>query len=240
MTDASSFDAVARRYDAARPSYPAEAVEWLVPERAAAVVDVGAGTGKFTRLLARPGRTLIAVEPSAAMRAELRAALRGVDVLEGSGERVPLPDASADAITFAQAWHWVDVPSASREAGRVLRPGGILGLVWNLRDERVDWVRELGEAMRADGDHYGGVDDDPAVGEPFGAGERSSIEWVQPTTRSAIADMVRSRSYFALLSPGERRQTLAAVEDVLERHPESAGESIPLPYVTASYRFVRP
>lgn len=237
MTDPSSFDAVAAGYDAARPSYPADAVAWLVPDDAAVVVDVGAGTGKFTRLLARPGRTVIAVEPSEAMRTALRATLPGIQVLAGSGERMPLPGDSADALTFAQAWHWVDVPEATREAARVLRSGGVLGLVWNLRDERVEWVRELGTAMRADGDHYRGVDDDPVVGEPFDVAGRSYIEWVQPTTRARILDMVRSRSYFALLPPGERAQTLAAVEDVLERHPESAGESIPLPWVTAAYRF---
>jgi SAM-dependent methyltransferase len=237
VTDPSSFDAVAAGYDAARPSYPAEAVAWLVPDDAAVVVDVGAGTGKFTRLLARPGRTVIAVEPSEAMRAALRAAMPDSAVLAGSGERMPLPGDSADALVFAQAWHWVDVPAATREAARVLRPGGVLGLVWNLRDERVEWVRELGAAMRADGDHYRGVDDDPVVGEPFAAAGRSYIEWMQPTTRAGILDMVRSRSYFALLPPGDQARTLAAVEDVLQRHPESAGESIPLPWVTAAYRF---
>lgn len=240
MTDSSSFDEVAGAYDAARPSYPRAAVEWVVTSDVTVVVDVGAGTGKFTRLLARPGRTVIAVEPSARMRDELRASMPDIEILDGSGERMPLPDASADAVTFAQAWHWVDVPSASLEAARVLRSGGILGLVWNLRDERVDWVRELGVAMRADGDHYRGEDDDTVVTEPFGAPDRSYVEWVQPSTRTGILDMVRSRSYFALLSPAEQADTLQAVQDVLARHPETTGETILLPYVTASLRFVRP
>lgn len=240
MTDASSFDDVAGGYDAARPSYPREAVDWVVAGDAAVVVDVGAGTGKFTRLLTRRGRTVIAVEPSANMRSELRAIMPDIETLDGSGERIPLPDASADAVTFAQAWHWVDVPVASLEAARVLRPGGILGLVWNLRDERVDWVRELGVAMRADGDHYRGEDDDTVVAEPFGAPARSLVEWVQPSTRTGILEMVRSRSYFALLSPAERAETLQAVRGVLDRHPETAGETILLPYVTASSRYVRP
>lgn len=240
MTDASSFDEVAPIYDTSRPSYPREAVDWVVPDDAAVVVDVGAGTGIFTRLLQRPGRTVIAVEPSANMRDELRAAVPEASVFQGSGERMPLAVGSADAMTFAQAWHWVDVPAASREAARVLRPGGTLGLIWNLRDERVGWVRELGAAMRADGDHYRGLDDDPDVDDPFGPAQRQYVEWEQPYTRTAILDLVRSRSYFALLSPADRAQTLGAVEDVLARHPETADEQIRLPYVTASYRYVRP
>jgi hypothetical protein len=132
------------------------------------------------------------------------------------------------------------VPAASFEVARVLRPGGTLGLVWNLRDERVDWVRELGVAMRADGDHYRGEDDDTVVAEPFGAPVRSYVEWMQPSTRAGILDMVRSRSYFALLSPAEQAETLEAVQDVLAKHPETAGEAILLPYVTASFRYVRP
>jgi SAM-dependent methyltransferase len=237
---AASFDGVAGRYDAARPSYPREAVDWLVPQDARTVVDVGAGTGKFTRLLQRPGRTVIAVEPSAGMRAELAALLPGAPAHEGSGESIPLRDASADAVTFAQAWHWVDPHSASVEAARVLRPGGTLGLLWNLRDERVAWMRELGTAMRADGDHFRDDPQDPAVGDPFGAPERQFIEWVQPASPASILAMVRSRSYFDLLGEDERRSTLDAVTDVLRRHPETAGPTIGMPYVTASFRYIRP
>ncbi len=240
MTGPETFDGVAGIYDAARPSYPVEAVSWLVPDTARAVVDVGAGTGKFTRLLPRPGRTVIAVEPSSQMREELRRALPDVEVRGGAGERMPLPDASVDAVTFAQAWHWVDVAAASREAARVLRPGGILGLVWNLRDERVPWVHALGVAMRADGDHYRGVDDDPRVDAPFGPVERTYVPWAQPMSRAQILDMVRSRSYFGILPEEEQADVLAKVEGVLDRHRVAAGDGLRLPYVTAAYRFVRP
>lgn len=240
MTDAASFDGVAGVYDAARPSYPRQAVDWLVEADAVTVADVGAGTGKFTRLLQRPGRTVIAVEPSAGMRAELSASLPDVPVRKGAGESIPLPDAAADAVTFAQAWHWVNPPAASAEVARVLRSGGTLGLVWNLRDERVEWMHALGEAMRADGDHYRGDPHDPTVLEPFGKPERQLVEWMQPGSRASILDMVRSRSYFDLLSEDEQRNTLDAVEDVLRRHPETAGPTIAMPYVTASFRYVRP
>lgn len=238
MTGPDSFDDVAAIYDSARPSYPREAVEFLVPRDARRVVDVGAGTGKFTALLTAPGREVVAIEPSAEMLDALRAAVPGARAERGSGERMPLPDAYADAVTFAQAWHWVDVPAATAEAARVLRPGGVLGLTWNLRDERVGWVRELGAAMRADGDHFRGEDDeDPRVGDPFGAPERHHVEWVRRCTRGDIVADVRSRSYFPLLSGAEQAHVLGAVATVLAA---DGGDVIELPYVTASFRYVRP
>ncbi|KAA9110151.1 class I SAM-dependent methyltransferase [Microbacterium rhizomatis] len=241
MNDPADFDGVAALYAVARPTYPKAAVDWLVDADASVVVDVGAGTGLFTRLLDDGARTVIAVEPSARMLEQLRLAVPGVRAVTGSGERMPLPDASADAVVFAQAWHWVDLPAASIEAARVLRPGGRLGLVWNLRDERVAWVRELGAAMRADGDHFRGQPQDPEVGPPFSAPERSLVEWVRVCSPDEIVSDVRSRSYFELLSATEQRAVEGDVRAVLDRHPETAGRtSIELPYVTASFRYVRP
>jgi SAM-dependent methyltransferase len=239
--DAADFDPVAELYATARPSYPKQAVDWLIGQHAGTVVDVGAGTGLFTRLLDGRARTVIAVEPSTAMLTALRAALPGVEAVEGTGERMPLPDASADIVTFAQAWHWVDAPAATAEVARVLRPGGRLGLVWNLRDERVPWVRALGAAMRADGDHFRGETEDPAVDAPFGEPERRFDEWVRTCTRDEILADVRSRSYFALLSAAEQQRVVDDVVEVLDQHPETRGRaSIALPYVTASFRYARP
>lgn len=238
---AASFDTVAAVYEASRPGYPDVAVDWLVPAEARHVADVGAGTGKFTRLLTRPGRDIVAVDPSPHMLEMLRRSLPDVDARQGTAERIPLADASVDAVTFAQAWHWVDVPAASREAGRVLRPGGTLGLVWNLRDEREDWVRELGVAMRADGDQFTDDARAPHVAEPFGEGERGRFAWTNPYSRAGLLELVRSRSYFAVMSAGEQRETLAAVSRLLDTHPQTAGlATISLPYVTLCYRYVRP
>ena len=116
MSEAADFDDVASLYAVARPSYPPESVKWLCDGGGPDVVDVGAGTGLFTRLLVDAARTVTAVEPSERMLGELRTALPGVIALQGSGERMPLPDASADVVTFAQAWHWVDVPAASTDS----------------------------------------------------------------------------------------------------------------------------
>src|SRR5579885_2647743 len=131
---AAGFGAAADVYERARPSYPQAAVDWLVaraglgPGRT--VVDVGAGTGKLTRLLVPTGARVVAVEPLP----EMRALIEGAEVLEGTAEELPLDDASADVITVAQAFHWFDHDRALPELHRVLRPVGVLALFWNMRD----------------------------------------------------------------------------------------------------------
>jgi SAM-dependent methyltransferase len=119
----------------------------LIPPGARLVVDLGAGTGKLTRQLVAKGLDVIAVEPSEGMRDQLARSLPSVPVVRGSAEEIPLDDQTVDAVLVAQAWHRVDVARAVPEVARVLVPGGQLGLIWNLRDERVGWVGELGRIM---------------------------------------------------------------------------------------------
>jgi SAM-dependent methyltransferase len=242
LEHARSFGGVAEVYEASRPGYPADAVAWLVRPEQHRVLDVGAGTGKLTRALASDGHEVVAVDPSPEMLEVLRSTVPGVETLVGTGERMPLPDESVDAVTFAQAWHWVDPPTASAEAARVLKPGGTLGLIWNFRDERVDWVRELGVAMHADGDQYTeGMNDDPRVHAPFTEPERAMFKWSQPFQREGLLDLVRSRSYFAVMTPEDQAQTLAAVRNLLDTHPQVAQlKTIELPYVTLAFRYARP
>ena len=144
---AASFGSVADVYDRARPGYPDEAVRWLVGDAPRRVLDLAAGTGKLTRSLVAAGHDVVAVEPAEEMLAHLRAAVPAAEALVGTAEAIPLPDASVDAVTVAQAFHWFDPPAALREIARVLRPDGALGLVWNTRDEREPWVRRLGELI---------------------------------------------------------------------------------------------
>ena len=146
---AAAFDRAADVYDAARPGYPAEAVAWLADGISGPVLDLGAGTGKLTAELVALGLDVTAVDPSRQMLRVLGERLPGVEALAGTAERLPLGDASVDLVVAAQAWHWVDESLAVPEVARVVRPGGRLGLVWNDRDESVDWVRELGELMGA-------------------------------------------------------------------------------------------
>src|SRR5437016_4501937 len=145
---AASFGSAAGAYERGRPPYPPEAIDWLLPAGAARVLDLGAGTGKLTRQLTGRGLDLTAVEPSEGMREQLRRAVPGVRALAGTAEQIPLPDLSVDAVLVAQAWHWMDPAVAVPEVARVLRPGGQLGLLWNIRDERADWVAGLGAILR--------------------------------------------------------------------------------------------
>ncbi|RWZ64674.1 class I SAM-dependent methyltransferase [Labedella populi] len=140
-----SFSAAAEFYDSVRPGYPEGAVDWMVPTSARRVLDLGAGTGKLTSALVARGLDVLAVDPSAEMLAVLDRVVPEARTLVGEAEAIPVADASVDAVTAAQAWHWVDPERAGAEAARVLVPGGRLALVWNIRDERVDWLRRLGE-----------------------------------------------------------------------------------------------
>jgi len=239
MTEpATSFGRVADVYDRARPAYPAEAVAWMLPAGVRDVLDVGAGTGKLTAVLAAAGRAVTAIDPDPLMLQKLQEKLPGIPTLVGSGETIPLPDASADAAVFGQSWHWVDPPAASREVGRVLRPGGTLGLIWNIRDVGVPWVAGLGEVMHGSAAENLLAAGDPVVEAPFGPLEAEQFRWVNPTTVDGLADMVSSRSYVIGLPAAERDALLARVRELALDVADEHG-AIDMPYVTHVYRAVR-
>jgi SAM-dependent methyltransferase len=145
-----SFDSVAGEYEQTRPTYPPALLDVLPLDADAAVLDLGAGTGKLTRVLAERYRDVTAVEPLTNMRAMLERVVPGVAALPGSAERIPLDDGSVDGVFAAQAFHWFDKPVALPEIARVLRPGGVLAIVWNqgnddLPDPRpAEFLREVG------------------------------------------------------------------------------------------------
>ena len=143
-----SFGSVAADYDRYRPAPPPQALDWLIPPDATAVLDLAAGTGAVTRLLIGRAARVVAVEPDDRMRSVLAARCPEAEVLEGRGEDIPLPDASVDAVVIASAWHWLDPERAVPEIARVLRPGGALGVIWVSRDSRVEWVAEFNGLMR--------------------------------------------------------------------------------------------
>jgi SAM-dependent methyltransferase len=237
-TRARSFGAAAEAYERARPGYPEAAINWLVPTGAGTVLDLGAGTGKLTRSLVGDGVEVVAVEPLAEMRAKLTAALPEVRALEGTAEAIPLEDDSVDAITVAQAWHWVDPERATAEAARVLRPGGTLGLVWNRRDERVDWVRRVGEVMGTDGAEV--IDmDEVEIGPPFGAMESFVTDWQRPMDVDLLVEMAASRSYVITATPKRRGEILDGIRVLVESDPH-LGHDFDFPYRTYCFKATLP
>ena len=237
---AASFGAAAGLYEQARPGYPAEAVDWLLPPGARRVLDVGAGTGKLTRALAARGLAVTAVEPSEGMRGELARALPEVTVLAGRAEEIPVADGTADAVLLAQAWHWVDPARAVPEVARVLAPGGRLGLVWNIRDERADWVAELTRIIHTE-NYTDNGSEAPVVGPPFGPVERLDVEWSMPITADRLVGLVATRSYIITMEQAERADRLRRVRELVASHPDIGGAAeFPLPYVTRCSRAILP
>ncbi|WP_309226677.1 MULTISPECIES: methyltransferase domain-containing protein [unclassified Mycolicibacterium] len=227
-----SFGEQAAAYERGRPSYPPEAINWLLPNGAVDVLDLGAGTGKLTVRLAERGLTVTAVDPIPEMLEVLSASLPSVPALLGTAEEIPLPDNSVDAVLVAQAWHWFDPQRAAAEVARVLRPGGRLGLVWNIRDERLGWVKELSRII--------GPEHDPSqstLPDAFTDLETDRVEWTSYLTPQALLDLVASRSY-CITSPAEvRRQVLDEVRELLTTHPALASSTgLALPYVTHCVR----
>jgi SAM-dependent methyltransferase len=229
-------------YEAARPSYPPDAVAWFVEHLRIApgrrVADVAAGTGKLTRLLVPTGAELLAVEPVAGMRATFHRLLPDVELVAGTAEALPLAAGSFDAMTVAQAWHWFDHERATAEAGRVLRKGGRLGLVWNARDRTEPWVDEVWSIMdrvekRAPWrDHENWRDSALQAAMPgFGALHETEFRHAQRITPEGVVQRVASVSHVAVLSEPEREAVLGEVRDVLATHPAVRGrETVEIPY----------
>jgi SAM-dependent methyltransferase len=234
-----SFGSVAADYAVLRPGYPADAVAFLLGERPLRVLDLGAGTGLLTDVLLAAGHEVVAVDVSEPMLAQLRARLPQVATATGGAESIPLPDADVDAVVAGQAAHWFDLVPAAAELRRVLRPGGVVGLVWNTRDERVPWVRALGELLAAESrDHEA----DQGIVDRFAAELPATIEvfssgTVQDVTPEQVVAGIGTRSYVATMDAAGRDRFLGRVRDLLAAHPDTHGrERLELPYTTQAYR----
>jgi SAM-dependent methyltransferase len=242
---AKGFGAAAEAYQEARPDYPAALVDWLRDELGLAsgrvVVDLGAGTGKFTPLLSATGARLFAVEPVEAMRARFVAAHPDVEALAGEAERLPFADASVDAIVCAQSFHWFAKPAALTEMRRVLRPGGALGLVWNVRDARVGWVAALttildryqGDAPRHESGQWRALF--PAPGFTPLSERRFVYEHVGSPER-IIVERALSVSFIAALPTDEQARVADEIRALIAATPSLADRSaVAFPYVTHAH-----
>jgi SAM-dependent methyltransferase len=234
-----SFGTEADSYERGRPGYPLEAVAWMLEQvpPGSTVVDIGAGTGKLTRAMVETGYRVVAVDPDPAMLAKLGEGLPFVRRLIGTGEEIPLDAGSAAAVVGGQMWHWVDPAVASREVSRVLRPEGVLGLIWNIRDEREPWVKRMSEIMSNSAAERLIADGGVELGDGFTNLQESRFEWERSISAVDLRAMVRSRSYVITADPDTRRRIDTELEDLFGSLPglESGGE-VSLPYVTHAFR----
>ncbi|HOQ22473.1 MAG TPA: SAM-dependent methyltransferase, partial [Microbacterium sp.] len=140
---------------------------------------------------------------------------------------------------LGQAWHWVDPVAGSAEIGRVLKPGGVLGLVWNIRDESVPWVARLTEIMKGSNAEQLMADGGPEVAAPFGALTARTWQWERPMTRAALSAMVHSRSYVITAEPAERERIDREIAELFDEIGAVGDATVPLPYVTHAFRAVK-
>lgn len=232
-------------YEKARPDYPGGAIAHLIDAlelgAGTTLLDLAAGTGKLTNQLAQHVSTIIAVEPIDSMRATLSRTVPTAQALIGTAEAIPVGDGSVDAVTVGQAFHWFDAARAITEINRVLKPGGGLGLIWNLLDTRRPWVlraEEITEPQRK------------GVGRMLDSGWRSHFERIsafepivetwfehrQLVDRETVLARYRSKSFIAAMDPPEQADLLGAIRDLLDGNPETRDrELIEIPYRTVVF-----
>jgi SAM-dependent methyltransferase len=228
---ANSFGSAAASYEHARPSYPPEAVRDVLPDGSRRVLDLGAGTGKLSRILLAEGHDVVAVDPDAEMLEILGAVLPAAERHVGRAEAIPIPDASVDAVFAGQAFHWFDPLVAGPEFVRVLRPGGVVALLWNVRNsDGPAWIEEydrLVDMVRHESDELAA----PELGPLFTDPEVRWYDHVQHLNIDTLVELANSRSYVITAPADQRADVLRAVRALGERALAAAGtETLSLPY----------
>ncbi len=271
MESTNPFEVEAPRYGAVRPAYPnsvldalLDATEASLGRRARFVADIGAGTGKMTQLLARRGLSVVAVEPSQAMRRHMakdlsqegfilleegaasapltmqqepgaRLRSEAIAVRAASAEATGLADGTLDLVVFAQSWHWVDPLRAAAEAARILTPGGVLAAVWNQMDVSIPWVHRLTRIMRSGDVHR--PEDPPDFGDAFSPPELELVTWEEATTPEQILELGTTRSSYLKQDEAGRERMQANLRWYLHEHlGRPKGARILLPYWTLVWK----
>jgi SAM-dependent methyltransferase len=241
-----SFGSVATDYDRYRPGPPPQALDWLIPPGAQAVLDLAAGTGAVTRELVGRAARIVAVEPDERMRAVLAARCPEAEVLAGRGEDIPLPAASVDAVVISSAWHWLNPEQAVPEITRVLRVGGVLGVLWISRDVGVPWVAEFNRLARESREADRSPEGAPVgrrrrevtfpPGTPLSAPEEHTVEFSPPMTKDELAGLLGTYSGVITLDAEPRADFSRRVRAFLDRQP---WDRVDLPLICRCLRSTR-
>ena len=250
---ASSFGGIASHYERYRPGPPAAAVDWILPEGARTVVDLGAGTGALTRLLVGRVADVLAVEPDDRMRAVLSEVVPSARAVAGRGESMPLPDASADAVIASSSWHWMDVVPTLTEVARVLRPGGVLGVVWSGPDRDSEFIAQGVAAMGSlglSGSGSEGVDEltklinDPMSrqrleippGLPFEQPETTEFKWDQALTGEDLLGLLGTFSWVILMDDDAREGLFEVARSMLAEEGLEGDATVDVGYSAGVWR----
>jgi SAM-dependent methyltransferase len=244
-TASDGFGAAAHAYERSRPDYPTEAIDRLTREleieRGCLVLDLGAGTGKLTRMLTPTGARVVALEPVEPMRHRFSEALAGLPLVGGMAEALPFDEETFDAVVAAQAFHWFQADRALAEVSRVLRPQGRLGLLWNVRNETVPWVKELTRVIepyeaRAPREHWKAWRGAFSRSDLFGTLHQRRFPHEQRLRPEGLVERVASMSFIASLPAAERKTVFEQVRGLATTHPDLTGrEEFTLPYITELY-----
>lgn len=237
---AQSFGTEAARYERFRPGYPSEAIDFALAGKAVShILDLGAGTGKLTRSLLDRAERVSAVEPDPAMLAVLTANLPSVQALIGGAGQIPLPDASVDAIVVGQAFHWFPRPAADHELARVLKPGGVVGLIWNFPDRQVEWIPKIYQATREPQTPWSYQASDLAE-ELFTPPQRHELEWVYEIPgEDALIELARTWSWVIAQTPSERARVEQRLRILRNQYAAMQGPIFRLPQRTRVVRQYR-
>lgn len=238
---ARSFEGIGSEYERYRPGFPVGAVELLAPDRVGTILDLGAGTGKFTELLIGRADRVVAVEPSTAMLDVLHAKLPEVTALSGTAARIPLEDGAADAVSVAQAFHWFDRERACAEITRVLAPGGAMALIWNRADPACAWDRSCHRIVHpavsaSDDTTRAAAEELPG----FRFVRHEELAWREAISRDDYIGRWTTVSSFLVADAPRRAKMLADVHHVLDEHVDTAGRrEFDLPHLTDVYLYRR-
>jgi SAM-dependent methyltransferase len=241
------FAARADLYERSRPGWPDAGLRQVMTGLGlgppSTVVDLGAGTGKLARQLVPLVRRVVAVEPSAGMRAELARAAPGAEAIEGAAEAIPLADGSVDAVLVAEAFHWFSTKAAVAEIARVVGSGGGVALMWNVHDWGDEpWLREVGPLLaergaagvRPENRYASGLWRRAFDGSPFGPLEELQVRHEMRVDLEGLVAHISTWSFVGALGDADRTALLDDVRDALQRLLPDPGDVV-IPYRTDMY-----